>query len=185
MRAGMSAMRLRALVSLGLLLAILAAAAGNAEEAFEYRLGPTDRVRITVFGHEDLSGEFEVDGTGNVSLPLIRIVPASGLTTQELAATIARKLQPDYLKEPRVSVDVINYRPFYIIGEVRNPGSYPFVNNMTVVNAVAVAGGYTYRASKKKITVIRADDATKEKQRVSEDTRIYPGDVVEVPERYF
>ena len=103
------------------LLSLIAAAAG-ADEAFEYRLGPTDRIRITVFGHEDLSGEFEIDGTGSVSLPLIRTVEASGLTTNELAATIAAKLRPDYLKDPSVSVDVISYRPFYIIGEVQKPG---------------------------------------------------------------
>ena len=175
-------------IAIGLALCLIAASAYGADESkesFEYRLGPNDRVRITVYGQDGLSGEFEVDSTGNVSLPLIQIVEASGLTTEELAATIADELQPRYLKDPRVSVDVVEYRPFYIIGEVRNPGSYPFVVNMTVVNAVAVAGGYTYRASKKKIVIIRADDPEKAKQRVREDTRVYPGDVIEVLERYF
>lgn len=157
----------------------------DATESSAYRLGPGDRVRITVFGHEDLSGEFEVDGAGNLSLPLIRLVEAQGLTTRELETLIAQRLQPDYLRNPRVSADVLGYRPFYILGEVRNPGSYPFVSNMTVVNAVAVAGGYSYRASKKKITIIRATDPEKEKRSITENAPVYPGDVIEVPERFF
>ena len=169
-----------------LCLAVAAGALAQDEDTRdEYRLGAGDRTRVNVFGHEDLSGEFAIDGAGRMSLPLIGVVEANGLTTKELAALIVERLKPDYLRNPRVSVDVVEYRPFYIIGEVRNPGSYPFVSNMTVVNAIAVAGGYTYRASKKKMTVIRADDPQKTRQRVTEDARIYPGDVIEVPERFF
>ncbi len=157
----------------------------TAEGEFEYRLGPNDEVRITVFGHDNLSGEFQLDGAGNLSLPLIRLVEAEGLTTAELEAVIADKLQPDYLRNPRVSVDVIAYRPFFILGEVRNPGSYAFVNNMTVVTAVAQAGGYTYRAAKKKIVIIRADDPGRTRRLADESTPVYPGDVIEIPERFF
>jgi polysaccharide export outer membrane protein len=151
----------------------------------DYRLSSGDRVRVTVFGHDNLSGEFMIDGAGRISLPLIQVIDAGGLSTEELAGVISEKFKPDYLKNPRVSVDIVGYRPFYILGEVRNPGAYPFVNDMTVVTAVALAGGYSYRAAKKKITVIRGDDPEKKKQRIKEDTRIMPGDLVEVPERFF
>lgn len=159
------------------------AAANAAHDA--YRLESDDRVRVTVFGHQDLSGEFEVDGAGFVSLPLIQFVQAAGKTTQELEQAITAKLKPNYLKHPRVSVEVLSYRPIYIIGEVRNPGSYPYINDMKVINVVALAGGYTYRAAKKKIKIIRADDPSKRKQKASEDSVVHPGDIVEVYERLF
>ena len=117
-----------------------------AEDISEYKLGSGDKIRVTVFGHEDLSGEFEVDGSGNVSLPLIRNIKAEGSTPRELEQVVADRLSPDYLVNPRVSVEVLNYRPFYIYGEVTKPGSFPYVNGMTVINAVAMAGGFTYRA---------------------------------------
>ncbi len=159
--------------------------AAAADAVAEYRLGAGDRVRVVVFGHDDLSGEFEVDGAGRLSLPLIQMVEAAGRTTVELEGAVTDRLRPDYLKNPRVSVEVVSFRPVYILGEVRQPGSYAYSNGMTVVNAVALAGGYTYRASKRKITVTRASDPNKNKQSVGEDTPIYPGDVVEVPERFF
>ncbi len=151
----------------------------------DYKLGSGDRVRVTVFGHEDLSGEFEVDGSGNVSLPLIRNVTAHGLTVSELEQTIIDRLKPDYLKDPSVSVDVLNYRPFYIYGEVNQPGSYAYVNGMTVVKAIAMAGGFTYRAKKSRVEIIRANDASKTPQEAGRDTLVLPGDVIEVPERFF
>ncbi|QLH40941.1 MAG: polysaccharide export protein [Defluviicoccus sp.] len=150
-----------------------------------YKLGPGDRIRLTVFGHEDLSGEFEVDGSGNVSLPLIRDIKAQGLTVRELEQEVASRLSPDYLKNPSVSVEVLNYRPFYIYGEVNKPGSYPFVNGMTVVNAVALAGGFTYRARTGRVRIIRANDPTRTPIDADKDTAVLPGDVIEVPERYF
>ena len=159
--------------------------AAAADAVAEYRLGAGDRVRVVVFGHDDLSGEFEVDGAGRVSLPLIQMVEAAGRTTVELEDAVTDRLRPDYLKNPRVSVEVVSFRPVYILGEVRQPGSYAYSNGMTVVNAVALAGGYTYRASKRKITVTRASDQNKNKQSDGEDTPIFPGDVVEVPERFF
>lgn len=151
----------------------------------EYRIAAGDRIRVVVFGHEDLSGEFEVDGSGRFSLPLIRVVDAANLTTTELESEISRRLRPDYLKNPRVSVEVIGYRPIYVIGEVRTPGSYPYTANMSVVNAIALAGGYTYRAAKKKIVVIKASDPEKKKTSTNESEKISPGDVIEVPERFF
>ena len=156
-----------------------------ATEKADYRLAAGDTVRVIVYGHEDLSGEFEVDGAGRISLPLIRDVAAQGRSLQELEDIITAKLSPDYLKEPRVSAEVLNYRPFYIIGEVSEPGSYPYVNGMTVINAVAVAGGFAYRARKGRIRIVRESaDGTLELE-VSSNTVVMPGDVIEVPERFF
>lgn len=154
------------------------------ETAQYYRLGRGDKIRVTVFGHEDLSGEFEVGASGSLSMPLIGDVPAQGRTAPELEQAIRDKLQPDYLRNPQVSVDVLKYRPFYILGEVKNPGSYSYVNGMTVINAVALAGGYTYRAQENKIYIIR-ENAPGKKQRVDQNTAVLPGDIIEVPERFF
>ena len=111
-----------------------------------YELGSGDKVRITVFGETDLSGEYDVDGSGNVRLPLVGQVRAAGLSLHDFEAQIADTLRHGYLRDPKVSVEVTAYRPFYIIGEVTKPGQYPYVNGMTALNAVALAGGYTYRA---------------------------------------
>lgn len=151
----------------------------------EYRLGSGDHLKVKVFGHDDLSGDVYVDGTGSVSLPLIGTVKAGSLTIRELEQVVADKLQPDYLRNPRVTVEVLNYRPFYIIGEVKNPGSYSYVNGMSIINAVALAGGYTYRARENSVFITRGTDQSKAKQRADHDTIVLPGDVIEVPERFF
>lgn len=174
------------LVGLPLVIAAKAAPAAQApDDIAAYTLGSGDKVRVTVFGHEDLSGEFEVDGSGNVSLPLIRNVKAEGLTVRQLEQTIAERLSPDYLLNPSVSVEVLNYRPFYIYGEVTKPGSYPFVNGMTVVNAVAMAGGFTYRARTGSVRITRGNEPNRKQLTADKDTPVLPGDVIEVPERYF
>ncbi len=149
----------------------------------DYILGSGDRIRVVVFGQEDLSGEFEIDGTGQVSLPLIKEMTASGLTLRGLEALIAGKLKPDFLKNPRVNVEVLNYRPFYIIGQVKNPGSYPYVSGMTIINAVALAGGYTYRAREGKVLITRSKNG--KRTPANHTTKVMPGDVIEVPERFF
>jgi len=150
-----------------------------------YRLAAGDKVRVTVYGHADLSGEFEVDGGGRLSLPLIRDIDAAGLTVRELQEAIIAKLKPDYLREPQVSAEVLSYRPFYIIGEVQSPGSYPYVNGMTVINAVAVAGGFTYRANKKKVRVVRGVGQVQQKLDLPLGATVMPGDVIEIRERLF
>jgi polysaccharide export outer membrane protein len=177
-------------IGLRWLLAVLCALspatfAEGTQELQEYVLGTGDKLRVVVFGHEDLSGEFEIDSAGRLSLPLIRDVGAAGMTTEELAQSITARLKPDYLKNPKVNVEVINYRPFYIMGEVANPGSYPYVNDMTVLTAVAVAGGFTYRASKDKIYLVRESETEQERIRVTTETMLQPGDLVEVKERFF
>lgn len=155
------------------------------EEPTAYRLGSGDRIKVTVYGHEDLSGEFEIDSQGIISLPLIQNVRGSGLTVEELERAIAEKLQPDYLKHPRVNVDVLTYRPFYIMGEVKAPGSYPYVSGMTVLNAVALAGGYTYRARTKAVLITRPESTGQKLVEAKPDTAVLPGDVIEVQERFF
>jgi len=157
----------------------------DSDGAPAYRLSAGDRVLITVFGHEDLSGEFEINGADVISMPLISDVEAAGLTVNELEAAIVDALKPDYLRNPIVSAEVVNYRPFYIIGEVVNPGSYLYTNGMTVINAVAVAGGFTYRAKKSKLVIRRDDGEQTSEIKVDVDSVVLPGDVIEVPERFF
>lgn len=157
---------------------------GRARADSGYRLGPGDRIKVTVFGHEDLSGEFEIDATGSVSLPLVQAVPAQGRTPAELEKEITARLEPEYLRNPKVSVEVMTYRPFYIYGEVMRPGSYPYVNGMTVYNAIALAGGFSYRARTSSVRLRRAE-GDKTAADVPLETEVRPGDVIEVRERYF
>ena len=149
-----------------------------------YRLGSGDKVKITVFRHEDLSGEFALDGAGNFAMPLIGEVQAYGLTTRELEARLQDKLQDGYLVDPQVSVEVLNYRPFYILGEVKSPGAYPYVNGMTVLNAVALAGGFSYRAKQSDFQLQRGGSNSAGTE-VQGDTALLPGDIVTVQERFF
>ncbi len=156
-----------------------------AAEQMAYRLGPGDQVRVTVFGQEDLSGKFEVSTTGTIALPLIGEVAVRNFSLRETETAIISALKPDYLKNPRVAVEVLNYRPFYIIGEVNDPGSYPYVSAMRVLTAIALAGGYTYRARKDEIYITRVKDAAGERRLASQDTLVLPGDIIEVEERFF
>lgn len=159
--------------------------AADVDEDTAYRLDSGDRIKVTVYGHDDLSGEFELDSGGKVAMPLIQDVQAGGLTVAELERAVTDKLSPDFLKHPRVSIEVLNYRPFYILGEVREPGSYPYVNGMTLIKAVAMAGGYTYRARISKVTITRPGSETPVQILAGPDTVVMPGDVIEVPERFF
>ncbi len=155
------------------------------EERGAYLLGAGDRLRVTVFGQEDMSGEVSVTGAGDISLPFVGKLRAGGLTVGQLEGKIVDVLQPDYLKNPRVSVEVLNFRPFDIIGEVRRPGSYPYRNGMTVLNAVAMAGGFTYRAEEDEFTIQRATDPEARKEEAGPNAVVYPGDLIEVKERFF
>ena len=159
----------------------------NAAKAFEksYRLGSGDRLRVIVFGEEDLSGEFEVDSVGVVSLPLIEPINTSNMTLAQLRTQIENQLKAGYLVEPRVSVEILNYRPFYITGEVGRPGEYPYVAGMNVLKAIAMAGGYTYRANTRRVLLTRADTNSEEEQKPTQQLLILPGDYIRVPERFF
>jgi polysaccharide export outer membrane protein len=151
----------------------------------DYRLGNGDQIRLTVYDEPDLSGQFTVDGGGRLTLPLIGAIKAEGLTAREIEQAIAAKLKPDFLKNPDITVEVMTYRPFHIIGEVRNPGSYPYVDGMTVINAVARAGGFTYRAREENFYIKRSDDKNSSRLDARPDTLVLPGDVITVRERYF
>jgi len=159
--------------------------AGVTASTDDYRLGVADKIRILIFDEPSLSGEFLVNANGKLSLPLIGDVDAAGVTTTALAATIQRKLADGYLREPRVSIDVLTFRPYYILGEVNKPGEYPYSSGLTVLNAVATAEGFTYRASKKSVVVKHAGEATEETVPLSPDLRVRPGDTIRIRERLF
>ena len=159
---------------------------GSADRAgSDYRLGPNDRMRIIVYGQPNLTGEFVLDGNGNLAFPLIGNVPASGMTPTELQRAVAAKLDPDYLHDPSVSVEVASRRPFYVVGEGQKPGSYPYVTDMTVLNAIATAGGQTYRANMGRFYVKRQVDGQVVRVVATQESRLQPGDTVVVRERYF
>lgn len=154
-------------------------------QAETYRVGAGDELQISVFNHEDLSGEYTVSGAGTISMPLIGTVRAADLTVPQVEQRIVDALEPDYLKNPRVSIGVLNYRPFYILGEVEEPGSYPYVDGMTYINAVAIAGGFTYRAKKNFAVVKRGSDAEGGEVRVEMNDSVQPGDIIRIKERFF
>jgi len=159
---------------------------GRTGASSEYRLGPNDRLRIIVFGQPTLTGEFSIDENGMLSYPLLGNIPAGGLSSPQLQQNIARQLEAGYLNDASVNVEVIARRPFYVIGEVQKPGNYPYVANMTVLNAVAMAGGFTYRARKNDFYIKRLDkDGRMVRVVANAGSRIRPGDTVEVNERYF
>jgi len=146
-----------------------------------YRLGPGDKLRVTIFNETDLSGDFTIDGQGFVRLPLVGQVQAAGLTSFGLESRIAESLVGGgFLVNPRVAVEITGYRPFYILGEVSKPGEYPYVNSMTAPNAVALAGGYTDRAVQSSIYVRHQGEGREQELAADETTRILPGDVVRV-----
>lgn len=167
------------------ILTILALSSQSFASDNGYRLGGGDKLEIRVFNHEELSGEYTLDGSGVLSMALIGSINSQGLTIEELEERIVKKLSPDYLVNPQVSIQVLNYRPFYILGEVENPDSYPYVQGMTYLNAVAIAGGFTYRAKKDFVIVKRKGDGSGEEIKASMDMLVMPGDQIKVEERFF
>jgi polysaccharide export outer membrane protein len=161
---------------------VVSAAAEADSSIASYRLGPGDRLRLTVFRQPDLSGQFALDGEGRLALPLVGEIPANGMTVRRLEAAIAQRfVEENLLIEPRVAIEVLTYRPFYVLGEVRNPGEYQYQDGMSVMNAVAYAGGFTYRAKTTGMSVVRdgcSYDARPE-------TVLQPGEILLVPERFF
>lgn len=156
-----------------------------AGQASAYILGAGDKVRITVFGQENLSRIYPVDAGGFVSMPLIGAVRAGGLTTFDLEGQIASSLRRKYVKDPKVTVEVETYRPFFILGEVRKGGQYPYVAGMTVETAVAIAGGFTARAKKRSVQLSRPVHGRTVVRKVPPNWKIQPGDTITVKERFF
>lgn len=194
-----SAMPLKGLFTIVMAVALSACASGSAGPVLttgdrfaaassaieDYKLGVGDKVRMTIFNETGLSGEFAVSSNGSLSLPLIGDVPAQGKEVADVAKDVQAKLGDGYLRDPKVSMEVITYRPFFILGEVKTPGSYPYTIGLTALNAVATAEGFTPR-SDRRVVYIRQSGATgEEAYRLSPDLRVLPGDTIRIGERYF
>jgi polysaccharide biosynthesis/export protein len=151
-----------------------------------YRLGSGDQIRIITFGEDQLTGEFRVDDQGQLALPLLGVVKAAGLTTQELDQSIADKLRSqNLLRDASVSAEILTYRPIYVLGEVSNPGEYPYRPGMTMLTCVAIAGGFTYRAVQDYAGVVRTTDNKAVEGRIRPNSLIAPNDVIQVFQRRF
>lgn len=193
----MFANRTLAAVALGAALLFGAADAAQSQQSpppsagpalVDYRLGTGDKVRLIVFGEPSLSGEFVVSPSGVISAPLIGDIMASNLTVSALQNVVRTKLADGYLVDPRVSAEVLTYRPFYILGEVNKPGEYSFSSGLTIQKAIATAQGFTYRANTKRVFVKHGSDGQEQAYALdsAEATALVsPGDVIRVPERYF
>jgi polysaccharide export outer membrane protein len=160
-----------------------------AQPAFEpaYTLDTGDKLRVVVFGQDGLSNSYFVDAAGQVTVPLIGAVTARGLTTQQLSRAVAARLRSGFIREPHVAIEVETYRPFFILGEVLQPGQYPYVPNMTVETAVAIAGGFTPRAYRYEVKIDRpaAGAVVRGRSAVPLLTRVQPGDTIVIKERWF
>jgi polysaccharide export outer membrane protein len=150
-----------------------------------YKLGIGDKVRINVYGEPDLSGEFAISSEGTVSMPLIGEVTASGRTLDQLRLAITNTLKGAYLRDPQVSAEVIGFRPFYILGEVNKPGMYPYSAGLVLDNAIAIGGGYTYRAEKRKFYIKHEKEQVETEVPITGIIYISPGDTIRIAERIF
>jgi polysaccharide export outer membrane protein len=150
-----------------------------------YQLDAGDKLRVVVYGQEGLTNTYAIDAGGSITMPLIGAVPARGRTPAALAAEIGARLRNGYIREPSVAVEIDSYRPFFILGEVAAPGQYPYVPNMSVESAVAIAGGFTPRARRDRVTLTHADGAGPSRTVVPLGTALGPGDTVQVGERWF
>ena len=186
-------MSVRALLALLIFGLALAGCARNATQSLAfadsgdevYLLDSGDKLRIVVFGQETLTNSYAVDGGGSIAMPLIGAVKARGATVRQLERILTRRLREDLFRDPNVTVDIEAYRPFFILGEVRNPGQYPYVNGMTVQTAVAIAGGYTPQAKRSSVEISRQLAARVAQARVPPTNPVRPGDTIYVEERLF
>ena len=150
-----------------------------------YKLGTGDEIKVTVFGEPDLSGAFVVDGQGTITMSLIGQVEVVNLSVTEASRLLESKLKDGWLREPKVTTDLVKGRPYYILGEVNKPGEYPFVSGLTVMNAVASAGDFTYRADRIRILIKSADSPNEREVELTPTTAVRPGDTIRVRERFF
>lgn len=157
--------------------------AAKAED--DYKLGSGDTIKITVFGQKDLSIETLLNDSGKVDYPFLGQLQATGKTLNEFQQKIYLGLKGDYLINPNVSVTIVQYRPFFIDGEIEKPGGYPFQPGLTINKAAALAGGYTERASLTKIFIIRSNDSTQKSVSVDANSKIQPGDIITIKQSYF
>ncbi len=150
----------------------------------DYRLGPADQLRITVFNEPGLTGQFIVGSQGTIAYPLVGDIRAGGLTVPEFTDALRTALS-QYIRAPSVSVEVANYRPFFILGEVTRPGTYPYAVDLTVLNAVATAGGFTYRANQHRVYIRHASKSDERGYTLTPSTPVLPGDTIRIGERLF
>lgn len=160
----------------------MASAPAGEIQATEYRLGPGDQIRITVFNEPDLTGPFTVGSQGTIAYPLVGSIRAGGLTVPEFTTALQTALAT-YVRSPSVAVEVTNYRPFFILGEVQRPGTYPYSASLTVPNAVATAGGFTYRANRSRVFIRHANENVERSYPLTVATPVLPGDTVRIGER--
>ncbi|MDH5184256.1 MAG: polysaccharide export protein [Gammaproteobacteria bacterium] len=173
--------RLLRILVIGILVAV-----SNSSQAREYPLGPGDLLSITVFGEEDLSlKEVRVSTNGSISFPLLGEITVQGMTPLKLENHLISKLRDGYLKKPNLTISVVEYRDFYVHGEVKKPGGYPYTSNLTVEKAIVLAGGLTERASKGKITILRENVSNKSPVSAALNVAVKPGDVITVGESFF
>lgn len=183
----------RVIISTLIILMVPACAGHNASPgsaAYQptvYRLAAGDRLSITVFGEESLTREYAITPQGDLAFPLLGDIPVAQLTVSELQNVLRSRLGEGYVNDPRVTVEVLNYRPFYILGEVSKPGEFPFSDGLTVTQAVALAGGFTYRAERQKVFIVRFGQSKEESYDIGDGRPVYvaPGDTIRVGERYF
>ncbi len=147
-----------------------------------YTLGPGEKLRVTVYEHENLSGNFTADDAGTISLPLVLRVSVKGMTLPELEQAVTKQLLINHISDPKVSIDLLELRPLCVLGEVRSPGCFGYTHGMTASKAIAMAGGYTYRAKKNEFVITREDGR---KVAGESSTPVFSGDVLEVLERFF
>jgi polysaccharide export outer membrane protein len=151
-----------------------------------YRLGAGDKIRVIVLQDTEFSGDYEVNAAGGISARMLGPIQVVGMTVAELEETLRERYRSQgYLVSPRLSVELIAMRPFYVVGEVTRVGQFPYVNCLRVIQAVAIAGGYTRRAGRTRLTIRRYYATSAEEEYVTEDTLVEPGDVIRVPERWF
>jgi protein involved in polysaccharide export with SLBB domain len=150
-----------------------------------YTLGPGDKLRITVYDEQGLTGDYVVSARGTVSLPLAGEIPAAGETIDQFQAALTSRLAKGILNDPQVAAEIVEYRPFFILGEVNKPGQYPYSVGLTVYSAVATAQGFTYRANTRKVLIRHAGESSEHRVRIGAATPVMPGDTVRVLERFF
>jgi polysaccharide biosynthesis/export protein len=149
------------------------------------KLQAGDKIRVTVYGEDKLSGDYQIDQSGQISLPLAGTVEAVGLTQSQLEQALSKKFRSEYLRNPKVTVTIATLQPFYLMGEVEKPGEYQYRSGLNVLTALAVAGGPTYRANKNTVQIQRRGETSMREYPISVSVPILPGDVIRVPERYF
>lgn len=160
-------------------------ARSNVDVSRIYRLGVGDKIKLTIFGEPDMSGTYEVNAAGNVPVSLVGEVPARGRAIGDFREAVRGKLLQGYLTNPKVSVEVVNFRPIYIHGEVRSGGEFPFKSGLKLRDAIALAGGFTYRANETHVLLVREGSPQQYRVAMPADIDVLPGDNIRVPERFF